>query len=447
MRIIHTRDRRFEKEFERIRRRGEDIPPRIMKVIERVVRDVAARRDRALFEYTKRFDGIALTSATVEISRTEIRKRAQSVPAPMREVMSLAARRIERFHRRQAQASWRYRETDGVELGQLIRPLQRVGIYAPGGRASYPSTVLMAAIPANVAGVGEIILASPARENGISPLICAAAELGGISRIFAVGGAQAIAAMAFGTESIPQVDKIVGPGNVYVAMAKKLVYGHVAIDMIAGPSEILVISDGTVSPDIAAADLLSQAEHDEMASAILLTPDTVHARAVAGEVKRQLPELAKSSIASNAIAGYGMIVVTGDLDEAIAIANRYAPEHLELLVRHPRRLLRKVANAGAVFVGNASPEAVGDYIAGPNHILPTGGTARFSSPLGVYDFIKRTSVISFSRAALGRYGRTAAYFAEMEGLGAHARSIAARLGPPAGRTRGTGNGGKKILTK
>ena len=433
MRIVNARDRRFEKEFERIRRRGEEIPPRIMQVVERVVRDVAIRKDRALFEYTKRFDGVVLSPATVEVPEAEIKKAAKAIPSRMREVMKVAAARIERFHRQQVVVSWHRMDDDGVELGQLIRPLARVGIYAPGGHAPYPSTVLMAALPAKVAGVGEIILATPARKGGISPLICAAASLGGVNRIFTVGGAQAIAALAYGTESVPQVDKIVGPGNIYVAMAKKLVYGTVAIDMIAGPSEILVIADGTLRPDIAAADLLSQAEHDEMASSILLTPDAAHARDVAGEVKRQLKDLSKSSIASKAIARYGMIVVTGDLDEAVTLANRYAPEHLELLVKNPRALLRKVTNAGAVFMGGASPEALGDYIAGPNHILPTGGTARFSSPLGVYDFIKRTSVISFSRGALRRYGEKAAYFAAMEGLGAHERSITMRLLGPANR--------------
>ena len=318
-------------------------------------------------------------------------------------------------------------DEEGVELGQLLLPLAKVGIYAPGGLASYPSTVLMTAIPARLAGVEEIILATPSRDGKVQPLIAAAAELGGVTRIFKIGGAQAIAALAFGTASIPRVDKIVGPGNVYVAAAKKMVFGRVAIDMIAGPSEVLIIADGTGEAAFAAADLLAQAEHDEMASALLLTPDAEFAEAVAAEVDRQLENLSRKSIASRSLAEFGAAVVTRDLDEAVDLANRFAPEHLELMVRNPHELLKGIRNAGAVFLGMDTPEALGDYLAGPNHVLPTGGTARFASPLGVYDFIKRTSVLAFSRKALERYGKQAARFAGLEGLEGHGKSISRRL--------------------
>ncbi|TFG93028.1 MAG: histidinol dehydrogenase, partial [Syntrophobacterales bacterium] len=340
--------------------------------------------------------------------------------------LKLSAARIGAFHERQRAESWSYVDDEGIELGQLIRPLSRVGIYAPGGRATYPSTVLMAAVPARIAGVGEIILASPAREGEINPLILVAARLAGVDRIFRIGGAQAIAALACGTQSIPRVDKIVGPGNIYVATAKRMVYGRVGIDMIAGPSEIVIITDGTPQPDVIAADLLSQAEHDPMAGAILLTPDGDFAEKVAAEARRQVLEL-ESPVAEQSLKNYGAAIVTTDIDEAIDIANRLAPEHLELVVNNPKALLGRITNAGAVFLGPHTPETLGDYIAGPNHILPTGGTARFSSPLGVYDFIKRMSVLSFSEEALKTYGPKAARFAEIEGLEAHGRSITRRL--------------------
>jgi len=285
----------------------------------------------------------------------------------------------------------------------------------------------MAAIPARIAGVREILLATPPGRSGVNPFILAAAEIAGVDRVFKMGGAQAIAALAYGTESVPSVDKIVGPGNAYVAMAKRMVFGTVGIDMIAGPSEIMIICDGKADPAVIAADLLSQAEHDELASSILLTTDSAFARSVAREVGLQLGELPRRNIARKAIEDYGLIIITGDLDEAVAIANRFAPEHLELVVGNPRRILRKVWNAGAVFLGPSTPEVLGDYLAGPNHILPTGGTARFSSPLGVYDFVKRTSVISFTAGALEKYGPEAEDFARIEGLEAHGRSIARRL--------------------
>ncbi|HEX7505045.1 MAG TPA: histidinol dehydrogenase [Syntrophales bacterium] len=428
MKIVRTSDKGFEKEFKRIVSRGMSFDPAFEKKVSAILQAVEKKGDRALFEYTKRFDGVRLTARTVEVSAIEIREALCNVSRQELTILKLAAKRIESYHRRQRLASWSYRE-EGVELGQKIVPLSRVGVYAPGGLASYPSTVLMAAIPARIAGVPEIIMASPVGTRGINPVVVAAAQIAGVDRIFKVGGAQAVAAMAYGTESVPAVDKIVGPGNAWVATAKKLVFGRTGIDMIAGPSEILVIADGSADPAVAAADLLSQAEHDELASSILLTPDEIFAKQVAAEVKAQLKQLSRESIAVKAIRNYGLVVVTQDLAEAVEVANRFAPEHLELLVKDPKAMLAGIRNAGAVFLGHYTPEAMGDYMAGPNHILPTGGTARFSSPLGVYDFVKRTSVLAFSEKSLAKYGKTAAEFAAIEGLEAHGKSILARLKP------------------
>lgn len=426
MKIIKTSDKGFEREFKRIVDRGKSFDPAFEKKVSAILQDVEKRGDRALFGYTKRFDGVTLTAKTVEVSPLEIREALCSVTKQQRAVLTLAARRIDRYHKRQRLASWSYRE-EGVELGQKIVPLSRVGIYAPGGLAPYPSTVLMAAIPARIAGVREIIMTSPVGRGGLNPIIVAAAQIAGVDRIFKVGGAQAVAAMAYGTEAVPAVDKIVGPGNAWVATAKKLVFGRTGIDMIAGPSEILVIADRTADPAVAAADLLSQAEHDELASSVLLTPDEDLAKRVSAEIKAQLKLLSRESIAVKAIRDYGLVVVTQDLAEAVEVANRFAPEHLELLVTDPKALLAGIRSAGAVFLGHCTPEALGDYLAGPNHILPTGGTARFSSPLGVYDFVKRISVLSFDAKALAKYGKPAAEFAAMEGLDAHGKSVLARL--------------------
>jgi len=342
-------------------------------------------------------------------------------------VMRQAAQRIEAFHRHQIFEDWTVSEKPDIYLGQRLVPLERVGIYAPGGLANYPSTVLMAAIPAKIAGVQEILLVNPSKGGQIHPLIAAAAKLCGIRRIFKIGGAQAVAALAYGTETIPRVDKIVGPGNAYVAAAKKMVFGQVSIDMIAGPSEILVIADSSAQPSLIAADLLSQAEHDEMASAVLLTPDEVLAQAVSVELQSQLERLPRRAIAERSLEAFGAIVVTENLEEAVTVANRFAPEHLELMVEDPWKLLPGIKHAGAVFLGHYTPEAVGDYIAGPNHVLPTGGTARFSSALGVYDFVKRISVLSFSQEVLEEYGPQAARFAHLEGLDGHGNSISLRL--------------------
>lgn len=427
MKIIRTDSAEFEGHFRRIRERGRVFDPELWAAVGRIVEDVGRRGDEALFDYTARWDGHAVTAATVEATASERKAAAAQVLPEDAEILSLAAGRIERFHEHQRCEGWSVADEEGVELGQRILPLARVGIYAPGGLACYPSTVLMTAIPARIAGVGEIILVTPSRDGRLHPLIAAAAEMGGVNRIFKIGGAQAIAALAFGTASIPRVDKIVGPGNAYVAAAKKMVFGQVAIDMIAGPSEVLIIADGTGEAAYAAADLLAQAEHDEMAGAVILTPDEAFARAVAEEVDRQLADLPRKEIASRSLDAFGAAVVTRDLAEAVALANRFAPEHLELMVQNPRELLAEIRNAGAIFLGMHTPEALGDYMAGPNHVLPTGGTARFASPLGVYDFIKRTSILSFSREALERYGRPNARFAELEGLGGHGNSVRLRL--------------------
>jgi len=426
MRIIATGDSHFEETFQQIVRRGRVFDARIQETVKEIVDDVARRGDAALFAWTKQFDQTDVDADTVEVSASEWEEASERVHREDMAVLQLACRRIEAFHQLQTITDWSSADEDGVEIGQRVLPIEKVGIYAPGGLAAYPSTVLMAAIPARIAGVKEILLVTPVKGGVLNPLLAAAARLSGVTRIFKIGGAHAIAALAYGTESVPRVDKIVGPGNAYVATAKRMVYGHVAIDMIAGPSEVLIIADGSADAAFIAADLLAQAEHDEMASAVLLTPDIKLARRVVSAVDEQLAELPKQTVAGRSLEAYGAIMLTQDLDEAVALANRFAPEHLELMVENPQALLAGVRHAGAVFLGGFTPEALGDYLAGPNHILPTGGTARFSSPLGVYDFIKRTSVLSFSAAAFKRYGEKAEHFARMEGLEGHARSLAVR---------------------
>lgn len=427
MRIIKTGDQAFAGIFRLIQERGRTSMGDRWESVRRIVEDVAVRGDEALFAYTARFDGYTVSAADVEVHHDEIEEAISQIDGETWDLLQLVAERIERFHQNQVIRSWSISDGDGAELGQSVTPLERVGIYAPGGLAAYPSTVLMASVPAKIAGVEEIILVTPVRGGKINPLMAAAARLGGVKRIFRVGGAQAIAALAYGTASIPRVDKIVGPGNAYVAMAKKLVYGQVGIDMIAGPSEVLIIADSNADPSLVAADLLAQAEHDEMASAILLTPDEDLARRVAAEVARLLATMERNAIAVRSIEEYGAAIVTRDLEEAVEIANRFAPEHLELMMENPHELLGKVRHAGAVFLGYSSPEAIGDYIAGPNHILPTGGTARFSSPLSVYDFIKRTSILSLSRDYLTKYGGYAMHLARLEGLTGHEKSVSLRL--------------------
>jgi histidinol dehydrogenase len=427
MRLIRTDEPIFEEVFWGIINRGGGSDPALRARVENILRDVAARGDAALFEYTERLDGYMLNPQTVQAAPEEISRAAALVDHEDRAVLELAAARIEKFHRSQLVRDWRDESEDGVMLGQRITPLERAGIYVPGGLASYPSTVLMAAIPARIAGVKEIVAVTPLRQGAMNPLVALAMELGGVSRVFKIGGAQAIAALSYGTASIPRVDKIVGPGNAYVATAKQLVYGCVDIDMIAGPSEVLVICDHKAPVSFVAADLLAQAEHDEMASAVVLTPDEDTGRRIVDEVNRQLEDLPRKAIVRRAIDSYGAVLITRDLEEAVLLANRFAPEHLELMVENPEALLPEIKHAGAVFLGQYAPEALGDYMAGPNHILPTGGTARFSSPLGVYDFVKRTSVLSFTREAFLRYGRQTERFAALEGLDAHGKSISIRL--------------------
>ena len=426
MKIIKSSAAEFRKFFSELRLRGGVQTPALLSSVAKIVSDVEAYGDRALFKYMAKFDRYKLTATTVEVTSAEKKKALAQVKPKDLKVIKLAARRIEDYHRHQVVQSFMIKKENGVEMGQRILPLRRVGIYAPGGKASYPSTILMAAIPARIAGVEEIILASPAKEGLLNPLIAAAAEVSGVKRIFKIGGAQAIAALAYGTKTIPQVDKIVGPGNAYVAAAKKIVFGQVDIDMIAGPSEVVVIADKTANASFAAADMLAQVEHDEMAAAVLLTTSEDLALEVSLEINQQIKTLSRKTTAGISLAKYGAIIITRSIEEAVDIANSFAPEHLELMVKNPKKVLDKVKNAGSVFLGSFTPEALGDYLAGTNHILPTGGTARFSSPLGVYDFYKRMSVLSFSREAFNKLSKQTAHFAQSEGLDAHANSVLVR---------------------
>ncbi|TAK42109.1 MAG: histidinol dehydrogenase [Betaproteobacteria bacterium] len=392
-----------------------------------IVADVRRRGDLAVLEYTLRFDRIEARSlAELEVPRHALDAARAALPAAQAAALEEAAARIRRFHERQRAHSWDYADDDGTTLGQRVTPLERVGLYVPGGKAAYPSSVLMNAIPAKVAGVGELVMVSPAPGGERNALVLAAAALAGVDRVIAIGGAQAVAALAYGTEGVPRVVKIVGPGNAYVAAAKRQVFGEVGIDMIAGPSEILVICDGGTDPRWIAMDLFAQAEHDEAAQAILLSPDGAFLDAVQAAIAQLLPHMPRHAVIEASLAGRGALIQTGSLEEACEIANRVAPEHLELSVEDPQALLPAIRNAGAIFLGRWSSEAVGDYCAGPNHVLPTSGTARFSSPLGVYDFQKRSSVIAVSRTGAARLGALAATLAAGEGLPAHARSAQMR---------------------
>ncbi len=426
MKIIKSSAAGFKKFFRELRQRGGNFSPELLTSVTRIINDVAAEGDKALFKYTSKFDGYKLTAATVEATVAEKKNALALVKPEDMKVIRLAARRIEDYHRHQIAQGYMIKKGNGVEMGQRILPLSSVGIYAPGGKASYPSTILMAAIPASIAGVEEIVLVSPARDGKLNPLIAAAAEISGVKRVFKIGGAQAVAALAYGTKTIPQVDKIVGPGNAYVAAAKKLVFGQVDIDMIAGPSEVIVVADETANASFAAADMLAQIEHDEMAAAVFLTPSESMAQKVLREIMLQIKTSSRKNIIEKSLAKYCAIIITKNVDEAIDIANAFAPEHLELMVKNPKKTLDKVRNAGSVFLGSFTPEALGDYTAGTNHILPTGGTARFSSPLGVYDFYKRMSILCFSREAFGKLSGPTAHFARMEGLDAHAESVLVR---------------------
>jgi histidinol dehydrogenase len=396
------------------------------ETVRKILQDVQERGDSALLEYTHRFDRHELGLEEIRVTAEEIQQAYSGVSEKELSALREAADRIRRFHERQKQESWRYEE-EGITLGQMVRPLATAGIYVPGGKASYPSSVLMNAIPAKVAGVKRVVMCSPFPDGQTRPHVLVAADIAGVSEIYKVGGAQAVAAMAFGTDTLPRVDKIVGPGNIYVALAKRLVFGIVDIDMIAGPSEILVVADRSANPAYVAADLLSQAEHDEEAVPILVTPEEEVAKQVMAELERQKNTLSRQSIMESSLNSQCRLLVTESLEAAIDLANRLAPEHLELALEDPELWADKIQNAGAVFLGHYTPEAVGDYLAGPNHVLPTSGTARFSSPLGVYDFIKRTSLISYSRSALEKCSETVTLLAEMEDLGAHANSVKLRI--------------------
>lgn len=400
----------------------------IESTVSAILADVKARGDAAVLEYTARFD--RLTAATVgalELNQAQLQAALAQLPADTRTALEAAAVRVRRYHEKQIQHSWTYTEDDGTVLGQQITPLDRVGLYVPGGKAAYPSSVLMNAIPAKVAGVGELIMVVPTPGGEQNQLVLAAAAIAGVDRVFTVGGAQAVAALAYGTATVPQVDKIVGPGNAYVAAAKRRVFGTVGIDMIAGPSEILVIADGTTPPDWVAMDLFSQAEHDELAQSILLSPDAAYLDAVAASIDKLIAEMPRSEVIRTSLTNRGALIKTRDLADAVAISNTIAPEHLELSVADPDALLPSLRHAGAIFMGKNTCEALGDYCAGPNHVLPTSRTARFSSPLGVYDFQKRSSLIHVSQAGAQTLGKIAATLAYGEGLQAHARSAEYRL--------------------
>ena len=400
----------------------------VQDAVTTIVNRVRSEGDRALLEFTNRFDGLNAADAVhLEIPQKRLQQALDGLPAEQREALTTARDRVRAYHEKQKQDSWQYTEADGTVLGQKITPLDRVGIYVPGGKASYPSSVLMNAMPAKVAGVREIIMVVPTPRGEVNELVFAAACLAGVDRVFTIGGAQAVAALAYGTATVPRVDKIVGPGNIYVATAKRMVFGQVGIDMIAGPSEILVYCDGKTSPDWIAMDLFSQAEHDEQAQAILLSEDEAFLDAVAASIERLLPTLARQDIARISLASRGALIRVQDQDEALSLINRIAPEHLELSVENPEALLPHIRHAGAIFMGRFTPEALGDYCAGPNHVLPTSGTARFSSPLGVYDFQKRTSLIGCSAAGASVLGKVASVLARGESLEAHARSAEYRI--------------------
>ena len=428
LRELDSRAPGFDRELDALIRFEAAQDPAIDDAVAAIIADVRSRGDAAVLEYTARFDGIAASRmAELTVDRPEMQRAYDTIGDDERGALEAAAARIRDFHERQRTEGFAFRTDDGTELGQRVTPLDRVGLYVPGGKAAYPSSVLMNAIPAQVAGVADIVMVVPTPGGARNPLVLAAAHLAGVSRAFTIGGAQAIAALAYGTPTITAVDKICGPGNAYVAAAKRRVFGVVGIDMVAGASEVLVIADGTANPDWVALDLFAQAEHEEMAQAILLSPDPAIIASVAHSARRLLAQMPRAAIIAAALARRGALILTRDLGDACAIANRIAPEHLELAVADPDALLPQLRHAGALFVGHYSSEALGDYCAGPNHVLPTGRTARFSSPLGVYDFQKRTSVLRIARPTAHALAPIAATLAAGEGLAAHARSALARL--------------------
>ena len=426
---LSTKQTNFDAELNTLLAFEETADEKLEATVASILTDVKRRGDAALLKYTQRFDRLTVNQASeFELPQAELRAAFDGLPAAQRTALEQAAQRVTAYHQKQLQSSWSYTEADGTLLGQQVTPLDRVGLYVPGGKAAYPSSVLMNALPAKVAGVGELIMVVPTPDGVKNQLVLAAAYLSGVDRVFTIGGAQAVAALAYGTATIPKVDKIVGPGNAYVASAKRRVFGACGIDMIAGPSEILVICDGQTHPDWIAMDLFSQAEHDELAQAILLSPDAEFIAAVAQSADRLLEQMPRREIIKTALGNRGALIHVADLEEACVISNRIAPEHLELSVEHPQDWLPKLKHAGAIFMGRYTSESLGDYCAGPNHVLPTSGTARFSSPLGVYDFQKRSSLIQVSAQGAQTLGAIASELAFGEGLQAHAQSALFRKG-------------------
>lgn len=428
IKLLSTIQPDFEKRFSDLIAFEQAQDKSIDDIVQKILQDVKTRGDVAVIEYTEKFDQLKInTLAELELSIEVCKKAFETLPDVQRQALEQAAARIHAYHDKQKIESWSFTEADGTLLGQRVNSLDRVGIYVPGGKAAYPSTVLMNAIPAKVAGVKEIIMVVPTPKGEKNSLVLAAAYLAKVDRVFTIGGAQAVGALAYGTQTLPQVDKIVGPGNAYVAAAKRQVFGVVGIDMVAGPSEILVISDGKTSPDWVAMDLFSQAEHDEMAQAILLSPDADYIEKVKASLERQLQTMSRQTVIRAALEKRGALIKVRDLDEACMLADRIAPEHLELSVSQPEQWLNKIKHAGAIFMGSYTSEALGDYCAGPNHVLPTSRSARFSSPLGVYDFQKRTSLIQVSQSGAAKLGPIAVTLASGEGLDAHAKSAQYRM--------------------
>lgn len=427
-RIVYTELKVFRSDWKKVSSGELELDKDVRNTVLRIIAVVRSEQDAALLKLTNQFDRRdAASISELCVSQERLQKALQTISTEQRAALETAAQRIRAFHQRQCAESWQYTEADGTVLGQRVTPLDRVGLYVPGGKASYPSSVLMNAIPAKVAGVAEVVMVVPAPRGELNEMVLAAAAIAGVDKVFTIGGAQAIAALAYGTETVPSVDKIVGPGNVYVATAKREVFGQVGIDMIAGPSEILVVCDGKTDPDWIALDLFSQAEHDEDAQSILISPDKDFLDAVQASCERLLPTLERKEIIRAAMEKRSLFIQVANLDEAVELCNFIAPEHLELSVAAPELLAEKIRHAGAIFLGRHTPEALGDYCAGPNHVLPTSGTARFSSPLGVYDFQKRTSIINISTQGADTLGRVASVLARGEGLTAHARSAEYRL--------------------
>jgi histidinol dehydrogenase len=427
IRRIDTRAAGFDGQFQSLLAQTSEPDPQLIATVQDIINDIRRRGDAALLEYTNRFDRRNATLSELEIAPAKLQEAVSSIPVQMKQALEISADRIRAYHEKQKQESWLYKDRQGNTLGQQVTPLDRAGVYVPGGKAAYPSSVLMNVIPAKVAGVQEIIMVVPCPQGEQNQLVLAAAAIAGVDRVFSIGGAQAVAALAYGTETVPRVDKIVGPGNIYVATAKRLVFGATGIDMIAGPSEILIISDGTADPDWIAMDMFAQSEHDEEASSILISPDADFLDSVAASIDKLLPAMERSAIIKTALENNGALICCRDMEEATSLSNRFAPEHLELAVAEPEKLLPRIRHAGAIFMGRYTAEVFGDYCAGPNHVLPTSRTARFSSPLGVYDFQKRSSVIMCTGDSVQELAAVASALAHGEGLTAHARSAEYRI--------------------